>query len=154
MKWSSERLTMPEDLPQPPRGHRALPHTADVIIEAWAPTREACIAEAVAGLVETFVDISETGETATHVFPVPVPTDPAALVIVLEEALYVLDMNGQVPIATSIATTADGVLEGSFTLARAADGEPTGSVPKGISLSGLVFVDDGARWRCQFTVDV
>ncbi|HEV8559398.1 MAG TPA: archease [Actinophytocola sp.] len=40
----------------PSRGHRAVPHTADIRIEAWAPTREACLGEAVAALVESFAD--------------------------------------------------------------------------------------------------
>jgi SHS2 domain-containing protein len=154
MEWAPERLTMPDDLPQPPSGHRALPHTADVILEAWAPSREACIAEAVTGLVDTFVDVSQSRATATHVFRIPVSTDPAALVSVLEEALYVLDMNGQVPIATSISDTDEGVMEGSFTLVDAGDSELKGSVPKGISLSGLEFTSEAGRWHCRVTVDV
>jgi hypothetical protein len=41
------------------RGYRTLPHTADLRIEAWAPTREACLAEGVAGLVATFADTAK-----------------------------------------------------------------------------------------------
>ncbi|MGH8836946.1 MAG: archease, partial [Actinomycetes bacterium] len=39
-------------------GHRAVAHTADARVQAWAPTRERCIAEAVLGTVETFLDTS------------------------------------------------------------------------------------------------
>ncbi|SCE66445.1 Archease protein family (MTH1598/TM1083) [Micromonospora haikouensis] len=38
------------------RGRRSVAHTADVRIEAWAPDREGCVAEAVAAMVETFAD--------------------------------------------------------------------------------------------------
>jgi SHS2 domain-containing protein len=40
-------------MPRPARGHRSLPHTADVIIDAWGPDQAACYEEAVAALVET-----------------------------------------------------------------------------------------------------
>lgn len=33
-------------------GHRSVPHTADLRIEAWAPTRDGCIRQAVLGTVE------------------------------------------------------------------------------------------------------
>jgi hypothetical protein len=40
------------------RGHRTVAHTADLRVEAWAPSREQCIAEAVLGTVAAFVDTS------------------------------------------------------------------------------------------------
>ena len=45
-------------------GYRLLPHTADVVVEAWAPTRMACLAEVVRGLVAVFADI--TGVVASR----------------------------------------------------------------------------------------
>src|SRR6266542_3957545 len=36
---------------RPASGYRMLPHTADVVVEAWAPTKPACLAKAVRGLV-------------------------------------------------------------------------------------------------------
>ncbi|MDT0468626.1 archease [Streptomyces gibsoniae] len=39
-------------------GHRALPHTADVRVEAWGTTQEQCLEEAALGLVEFFADTS------------------------------------------------------------------------------------------------
>lgn len=38
-------------------GHRTVPHTADLRIEAWAPTAELCIAEAVRAMVWGFADL-------------------------------------------------------------------------------------------------
>lgn len=34
-----------------------MPHTADLRIEAWAPTRDGCIRQAVLGTVESFLDL-------------------------------------------------------------------------------------------------
>jgi protein archease len=38
------------------RGHRAVAHTVDVRVEAWAPNRETCMAEAVLGTAAAFGD--------------------------------------------------------------------------------------------------
>jgi SHS2 domain-containing protein len=35
-----------------------MPHTADLRIEAWAPTREECLAEAVRSLVDSFAVVA------------------------------------------------------------------------------------------------
>ena len=39
-------------------GHRSVPHTADLRIEVWSPSREGCIAEAALGTVESSLDTS------------------------------------------------------------------------------------------------
>ncbi|HZC69808.1 MAG TPA: archease [Jatrophihabitans sp.] len=139
---------------RPTTGHRNLSHGVDVIIEAWAPSIAACIAEAVAALVDTFVNTSEARETVDYPFRLAVDTPEAALVTVLEEVLYILDMSGQAPVATTISSVEAGLVSGSFTLADVMDRELTGGVPKGISPSGLVLLEDGVQWTCQFIVDV
>src|SRR5665647_2994489 len=40
------------------KGHASRPHTADVCIEAWAPTAEECYEEAVAAFVDIFADVT------------------------------------------------------------------------------------------------
>ncbi len=52
---------MTEPACQRDRGHRNVPHTADLRIEAWGPTREDCIAEALRGLVESFAEMHGAG---------------------------------------------------------------------------------------------
>ncbi|MEU6969505.1 archease [Kitasatospora aureofaciens] len=42
-------------------GHRAVPHTADLRLVAWAPTAEGCVREAVRAVVEGFADTSGPG---------------------------------------------------------------------------------------------
>jgi SHS2 domain-containing protein len=140
--------------PRPGSGHRTLPHTADVIVEAWAPTPEECVAQAVAGLVGSFADVSAASGATTHSFSTSVTSLPAALVVVLEEALYVLDMRGQVPTETSVTEIGGSAVAASFRLVDVSDEQLHGSVPKGISLSGLAFGRVAGSWRCRVTVDV
>ncbi|MEV6317566.1 archease [Streptomyces sp. NPDC051776] len=84
--------------PTPMRGHRAVPHTADIRIEAWAPTRDECIAEAVLGLVDSFADV--TGVRPERLVTVSVPEGPAEdiLLAVLDEVIYRLEVHGDVPV--------------------------------------------------------
>jgi len=71
-------MNQPHEQPgRPGCGHRSVPHTADLRIEAWGPTREDSIAEAVRGLVESFADISGTAYqhvTEHTLMPGPTPT--------------------------------------------------------------------------------
>lgn len=133
-------------------GHRALPHTADVIVEAWAPSRTACLAETVRALVDTFADVS-TAE-ATERAPVDVaPGDDADIVVgLLEEVLYMLDVHDAVPVMVSVTESADGGLRGSFELAPLSQVDVTGPAPKGIA--GTTLTDEGGGWVCRATIDV
>ena len=78
-------------------GHRGMPHTADLGIEAWAPTREECLAEAVRGLVDSFAAVAglrPQGRASRHVTARP---DADLLVAVIDEVIYRLDANGEIP---------------------------------------------------------
>ena len=72
-------------------GHRSVPHTADLRIEAWGPTREDCIAEAVRGLVESFADISETTHQRVIEHHLDAGSDADLLAAAVEEVIYHLD---------------------------------------------------------------
>lgn len=136
------------------RGHRVLPHTADLIVEAWAPTRLGCLEEAVAGLVEAFAATPDTPVTRT----VPVHLDSAAgedlLVLLLEEIVYLVDVLGVVPVGVSLEETEDGGIAGDLEVVLVGDADVTGAVPKGVSRSDLVFEEAGGRWGCRVVVDV
>ena len=41
----------------PASGYKVLPRSAEVIVAAWAPTLEGCVAQAVRGLVSNFADV-------------------------------------------------------------------------------------------------
>jgi len=134
-------------------GHRTAPHTADVIIEAWAPTRERCLVEAVAALTEGCADTSHAVPTGKHAFRLAAGSDAQALVALLEEVLYVLDAHGQVPVTTRLTVDESG-LSGWFDVVDVSAVPTIGSAPKGIALSELAFDDVDGGWRCTVTVDV
>lgn len=140
-------------LPATDRGHRVLPHTADAIVEAWGPTKAACLEEAVAGMVGLFA-------TARHPVPEddwPVAIGPAPddvlLVALLDEVLVAVDAAGAVPVRAILEADGAGV-RGVLKTVPAAAVEVHGAVPKAVAWSGLEFGSEGGHWRCRFTVDV
>jgi SHS2 domain-containing protein len=137
-----------------PRGHRTLPHTADVILEAWGPDLATCCEEAVAALVETYADSQSAtvvGERAVHVAPAPAHD---MLVDVLDEVIYALDGAEGVPVGARVTSGEDGGVAVRLALADPAGVEPTGAVPKAISRSGLEVTRHGDAVRCRVLVDV
>ncbi len=155
-----------------PAGYRLLPHTADVRLLAWGPTREACLDQAVRALAAVFVELpggvpaSPPGGVPacppagvpgcrpggvpcppagvpTRV-PVELPPGPDAelLVGVLEEALFLVDVRGLVARAAELHPDGEGGLRGTLDAVALADVVPVGSVPKAIARSGLRFGED------------
>lgn len=141
------------DVDRASAGHRTVPHTADLIIESWAPTRERCLTEAVAALTESCADTSNAVPTSRHTFRLGAGSDQETLVALLEEVLYVLDAHGQAPVTTHVARNGSE-LAGWFDVVGVGGVPLTGSAPKGISRSGLTFERVGGGWRCGATVDV
>ncbi|MEV4483029.1 archease [Micromonospora coxensis] len=135
------------------RGHRAVPHTADVRVEAWAPDREGCLAEAVAALVETFADTTGAPPRGETTLELPAGDDTDLLVGLLDEVIFRLETEGTLPLVTE-AQAADGGLRVRWRTVDADAVELVGAVPKAVSLHGLRFARDGAGWSCAVTVDV
>ncbi len=135
-------------------GHRTAPHTADLIVEAWGPSRTRCLEEAVRGLAATVVHARE-GATA-HRRPVHVAAgrDDEVLVAVLQEVIYVIDVDGEVPVAAHLAVDDEGDLGGWFEVVDLAEVEATGAVPKGVSRHQLALTESGGTWRCRALIDV
>ena len=136
-------------------GHRSVPHTADLRIEAWGPTREDCIAEAVRGLVESFADIS--GITYQHATEhhLGAGSDADLLAAAVEEVIYRLDTDGTIPAAVEVSRAADGGIDLRLRVVDAAAAEIIGAAPKAASLSGLTCaLDASGRWLCAVTIDV
>lgn len=134
-------------------GHRTVPHTADLRIEAWAPTRGGCIRQAVLGAVESFLDTSSAKVQRTHRSRVTGNGDDDLLVAALEEIIYLLDATGQAPVGVEICDVDDGIdmtlaMVDSSTLAQ------VGAVPKAVSLSDLDLSHATDGWRCSVTLDV
>lgn len=136
------------------RGHEVIGHTADVILEAWAPDLASCAAEAVAALVATCADTSGAevvDRRRVHLDPAA-PTD--LLHALLEEVIFVLDTEAAVPVAAEVTGTAEDGLDVAIALADPATVEPTGSAPKAISRSELAVRTGPDGVRCRFLVDV
>jgi SHS2 domain-containing protein len=136
-----------------PAGHRSVPHTADVRVEAWAPTRERCVAEAAAGVTGGFADTSRAAPAGTVEFHVGPGADADLLVAVLDQIVYLLDTTGQVPSTVDIAA-ANGGLDVRLGMAGPDGVEQVGAVPKAVSLHELRFARDASGWSCGVTLDV
>jgi SHS2 domain-containing protein len=137
-----------------PSGFRLLPHTADVMVAAWAPTVEDCLAQAVRGLVSCFAAVRATRPHRLVAFVCDPAPESELLVELLEEAIYVIDVHDVVPVQVAVARTAEGGLVGEFGVAERADVELVGPAPKAVTRHDLRFARDGSTWRCEVIVDV
>lgn len=138
----------------PARGHRLLGHTADMALEAWAPTRTECLAEAVGGLVDSFIDLSTATASENFAATFGPGDDESLFVQLLDEVIYLLDVFGRIPIDAEVEDARDGGLVVHFATATADEVVVTGAAPKAVSLHGLHFGFEAGRWRCQATIDV
>ncbi|GAA3776129.1 archease [Streptomyces chiangmaiensis] len=134
-------------------GHRLVPHTADLRIEAWGASREQCLVEAVLGLVGSLADVSTARPTAVQQIRLAEASDEELLVTLLDEVVYRLEVHGQVPVDVEADTT-DGGLDLRLGVADLADVEIIGAAPKGISWHGLHIGPGPYGWSCAVTVDV
>ena len=134
-------------------GHRSVPHMADLRIEAWAPTRDGCIRQAVLGTVESFLDTSSARAQQTRRRRVIGDHDDDLLVAVLEEVIYLLDTTGEAPVDVNLSQTDDGV-DLTFAMVNASAVPQVGAVPKAVSLNELHLLHGEHGWRCSVTLDV
>ena len=139
---------------QPSRGHRSVPHTADVIIEAWAPTRSGCFEEAVAGLADCFVAVPEPVTTRPVPFDLDRARDDELLVLLLEEIIYMVEVLGVVVVSAEVAAGDGGGIAGYFDTVPVDEGELIGAVPKAVARHDLVFAKQDTRWLCRVMIDV
>lgn len=153
MRGSTPRPAPMFDVEMTSRGHRAVPHTADVAVEAWGPNRESCIAEAVLGVVETFADTTSVHPERVRECWFGESSDEDLLVDVLDEMIYYLDIEHEVPVDVEVEPRADGVAV-QFAMVDAARVRHVGAVPKGVSLHGLRIGTSAGAWSCSVIVDV
>ena len=135
------------------RGHLLRAHTADQILEAWGPTREACLEEAVLALIDSIVEVDQLTwwwhEEVQLVGP-----DEEMLVALLEEVIYRLDTHGSLPVQVSVHPHRDHLLA-HLRMTDLHRVTAIGAAPKGISYSGVEIQEQHpGRWHCTATVDV
>jgi SHS2 domain-containing protein len=137
------------------QGHRAVPHTADLRIEAWAATREECLAEAARGLVDSFAVVAAARPRRTAERRFIAGADGDLLVAVIDEVIYRLDADGEIPVTIAVRAAPDGGVVLSMQLADAGEAEITGAAPKAATLHDLRCAPGPAgRWSCGITIDV
>ncbi|HEU4946742.1 MAG TPA: archease [Kribbella sp.] len=134
-------------------GHRTVPHTADVRVEAWGTTREQCIAEAVLGSVESFVDVSSVHPTGMQRCRLTASSDEELLAAVLDEVIYLMETTGEVPVDVELEPR-EGEIDVRFAMVRAEESEQVGAVPKAVSMHELSLAAGSGGWFCSVTLDV
>ena len=134
-------------------GHRGVPHTADLRIEAWAPRRDDCIRQAVLGTVDSFLDISSARPHRSLSRRLTAGSDDDLLVAVLEEVIFLLETVGEAPVDLDLQG-GGGVAEVNFAMVDARTLPQVGAVPKAVSLNDLRLSHDDNGWRCLVTLDV
>jgi SHS2 domain-containing protein len=139
---------------RPAVGHRLLPHTADVVVEAWAPTRAACLAEAVRGLVAVFADTGGLLASRSIALALDPAGDEELLVRLLEEVIYLVEVEEVVPVGAHLEPSPDGGLHGRLEVAPLLPAMVIGPAPKAVAWHELRFARQGTGWTCRVTVDV
>jgi SHS2 domain-containing protein len=139
-----------------PAGHRGVPHTADLRVEAWAPTREECLAQAVCGVVEAFADIGDVSEAQavrTYQADLSGERDEDLLVALLDEVVYRLDAADEIPVDVQLTPLPDS-MRAAFRMVDASSLPIIGAAPKAVTLHGLTFAPGTDGWSCTVTLDV
>jgi SHS2 domain-containing protein len=130
-------------------GRRNVSHQAR--IEAWAPSREECVAQAVLALVESFADTSAAGQTGVVDLPVAAESGDELLTNVLDEVISLLDTVGRLPIDVHVRRL-DGGLDVRMRMTDVDQVELVGALPKGVALCELRFGRRAAVWSGQATL--
>ncbi|MGP3910555.1 archease [Nonomuraea sp. 10N515B] len=130
-------------------GHRAMPHTADIAVEAWGDSREECLAEAVRGLVESFADIRDAPPGHGVDLTVTAQTDEDLLVEVLQEVIYQIEVHGR--LVVDVSPGAAGL---RLSTVPAESVEQVGAMPKAVTAHDVRFGETDGTWRAHVVVDV
>jgi SHS2 domain-containing protein len=113
------------------------------------------MAEALRGLVGSFASIAGRQPYRQDSCLMTARSDEDLLVALMDEVIYRLDADGEVPVSVAVRPVLEGGVAVSFALVPVAAAEITGAVPKAASLHELRCAPDAAgRWSCAVTVDV
>lgn len=130
-----------------------LPHTADMIVEAWGPDDLACAEEAAEGLIE--ICVSGRPDPAVGLWVSEIDVPPRDLVrSVLEEVVFALDTSEFAPVSARLDRSAGSEITVRLGLATRASVAFTGAAPKAIVMMPSEPAGPDAPSRCRFVVDV
>jgi protein archease len=128
-------------------------HRGDLKIEAWALTREACIAEAVRALVGSFLGRTIPPATGTVSFDVTGSTDTELLRAVLHGVILRLALVSEIPTLTRVRATATGLRLRCDVVTTGAI-IPIGAIPKAVSKDPVRCERTRRGWWCSARIDV
>ena len=140
------------------RGHRSVPHTADLSIEAWSPELRGCLSEMCVALVEEFVEFPDVGDTDRRPFRLLAPDRPRLLAALVDEVIFAVDAEGLVPHDVGIEDLGDSTggwsCTGTMTVVPLSRCRQIGSAPKSVSLSGLDVSPTASGWIARAVIDI
>ncbi len=141
-------MTIPVDLPID-RGFRVETRSEGWAVEAWAPERASCFAEAMCALVATFASVPEVVAFDTLAVSAGPGNDRDTLTVLLEEVLNVADVFGLIVVRAHLADTEDGGVAGDMEVVPAEEVALTGTAPTGLSHGTAEIRRRADSWQCQ-----
>jgi SHS2 domain-containing protein len=137
-------------------GHRRVLRAADVVVEAWADSREECLAEAVQALMECCVRVDDVVPDACVMIVLSGETDEALLVAVLDEVIHQIEANGRVTVDVSVderTVAAKGQVEVRLATVPVEAVERVGTAPATVAVHGVRFGCVDGVWRARLQLD-
>ena len=131
-----------------------MPHTADVIVEAFGPSLSACIEAAVMGETAAFADVRGVEATDERRVDLRAPSEEALLVAVLEEVIFLLDAEDLVVVHAHLPVAGNLGISGRFDTVDKTLVALVGSPPKAVAYHGLELISDALGYKCRFIIDV
>lgn len=131
-----------------------LPHTADVIVEAWGANEVECAEEAARALIEVCVSGQPDPGEASRVTTIEAVRSQELLDAVLDETVFALDTSELVPVDATLEPSVDGGFELRMRVAHRNVVRLTGAAPKAVVMVDFEGGDSGTTSRCRFIVDV
>lgn len=133
-------------------GHWSVPGVRRTRVEAWAPTRERCIAEAVAGTVDSFAEVSGCAPARYHRMTVAGGDDDRRLLFeVLDEVLFDITNAGVVPVWVRLRDVPAG-LELEVGGVDTDEVRPSGAAPHAVSAHRLRRTKDRRGWSASLVL--
>jgi SHS2 domain-containing protein len=140
---------MPEERPR----FRALPHTADQVIEAYGDTLAEAFANAAYGMFSLEADLEAIRETETFTVDVAGATREELLLNWLRELLFLSESRSVVPCAFRVETIDDTRLRAQVSAGPLTESVRLGAPAKAITYHDLAVTEtDG--WTVRVTLDV
>lgn len=133
-----------------------MPHISGIAVEAWADTREECLAEAAQAMVENFADVGDAVPDDSVVLVSVEEPDEALLAAVLNEVIFQVGACHRVAVDVSVderTKATRGQVEVRLATVPAAMVDQVGAVPKAVSAHGLRFGRTGGAWQAHVNVE-